>query len=98
MTLAPPELLAAVVAPLAADLRALDRLAVDAAGPRRRLPTGRRPDHATQGVGDPLPGAVVTPLPEVVVDGALRRQVVGQHVPLAARAGLVEDGVEDLPH
>jgi hypothetical protein len=96
MTLAAPQLLAAVVAPKAADLAALDRLAVDAPGPRRRPPTGRLSHPLTQGVEDALPGAVVPPLLEVVVDGALGRQVVREHVPLAARAGLIEDRVEDL--
>src|SRR4051794_21194475 len=55
-------------------------------------------DLPTQGVEDRLPGAVGLPLLEVVVHGALGRQVVREHVPLAAGAVEVEDGVEHLPH
>jgi hypothetical protein len=50
-----------------------------------------------QQVVDGLVSAIVTPLREVVVGGAARRQVVGQVVPLAARPGLVQDRVHDLP-
>ena len=53
-------------------------------------------DLPTQGIEDLLPGAVGLPLLEVVVDGALGRQVVREHVPLAARAVEVGDGVEHL--
>ena len=96
MPLPPRDLLAPVVAPLAADLGPLDRLAVDAAGARARARRPASPDLPPQGVHDRLPGAVVAPLAEVVVDGALGREVVRQHVPLAAGAVDVEDGVEDL--
>jgi hypothetical protein len=74
------------------------RLAVDAPGTRAGLPAGGDPDPTPQGVVDPLLGAVVPPLGEVVVDGALGRQVVRQHVPLAAGAVEIEQGVEHLPH
>ena len=37
-------------------------------------------------------------LGEVVIDGALGQEVVREHVPLAARAGLIAEGVEDLAH
>ena len=60
--------------------------------------TAGHADLLAQGVEDLLPGAVGLPLGEVVVDGALGRQVVREHVPLAARAVEVEDGVEHLPH
>jgi hypothetical protein len=98
VALDPGELLTPVVAPLAADLGPLDRLAVDAAGTRRRLPAVGDAHPLAQGVHEPLPGAVVPPSREVVVDGALGRQVVGEHVPLAARAVEVEDRVEHLAH
>lgn len=35
---------------------------------------------------------------EVVPDGALGEQVVREQLPLAAGAGLVQEGVEHLPH
>ena len=98
MPLHAADLLAPVVAPLAADLGPLDRLAVDARGPRLGLMPGGLADLTPQGVHHVLPGAVVAPLGEVVVDGALGREVVRQHVPLAARTVDVEDGVEDLSH
>ena len=45
-----------------------------------------------------LPGAVIPPGGEVFVDGALGWEVVGEHVPLAARAVEVEHGVDDFSH
>jgi hypothetical protein len=45
-----------------------------------------------------LIGAVVAPLVEVVLHRTGGRQVVGQQVPLAAAAVLVQDRVHDLPH
>lgn len=58
--------LTAVVAVWAADLGRLDRLAVDAAGARRRLPARLLSDPGAQGVVDGPPGAVVPPPGEVV--------------------------------
>src|SRR5512135_406616 len=98
MTLPAADLLAPVVAPRAADFRALDRLAVDVADARRRVAALGHADILAQGVRDPLPGAVVTPLREVVPDGALGQQVVREQFPLATGAGLVQEGVEHLPH
>ena len=96
MTLPPADQLAPVEAPRPADLGPLDRLAVDVADLRRRLPPLGLAGLRTQGIDDPLPGAVVAPLLEVVPDGALGQQVVRQQLPLAAGAGLVEQGVEHL--
>src|SRR5437879_5768965 len=96
MTLATLDLLAAVVADGTADLGALDGLAVDAAGAGCFLTVGSRADLGAQGVEDLLPGAVLVPGGEVLVGGALGDEVVGQVVPLAAGAGLVEQGVDHL--
>src|SRR5512135_3808847 len=98
MSLHAGQLLAPVVAPLASHLGPLDRLAVEAPGTGARLPAVRHPDLLPEGVPDPLPSAVVPPRGEVVVDRALGRQVMREHVPLAARAVEVEEGVEHLPH
>jgi len=98
VSLPPGELLAPVVAPAVGDLGGLDRLAIDAPGTRAGLLPGGDPDLPAEGVEDLLPGPVVPPLGEVVVHRALGRQVVGQHVPLAAGAADVEDGIEHLPH
>src|SRR5262249_32433163 len=51
---------------------------------------------APQGVEDLLPGAVLPPGDEVIPGGALGLQVVRQHVPLAAGARLVHQGVHHL--
>src|SRR5512147_1211228 len=88
MTLPAADLLAPVVAPRAADFRALDRLAVDVADARRRVAALGHADLLAQGVRDPLPGAVVPPPREVVPDGALGQQVVRQQLPLATGACL----------
>ena len=46
---------------------------------------------------DEIQGAVVPPVVEVPPDGALGREVLGEIAPLAAGAGDVEDGVNDVP-
>src|SRR5262249_6744709 len=61
----------------AARLGALDRLAVDAAGRRGRLPASRHPDALAEGVVEPAPGAALAPLGEVVVDGLPRAVLLG---------------------
>src|SRR5512135_3555183 len=98
MSLPPVDLLARIIASLPTTLGALDRLAVDIRDPRRRLASLGHAQLLPQGVGDPLPGAIVAPLGEGVVDGALGQQVVRQQLPLAAGAGLVQQGIEDLPY
>src|SRR5262249_17536205 len=98
MTLAPLDLLVAVVAALAAHLGGLDTLGVDATGAGRLLAAGLGADLAAQGVEDPLPGAALAQGLEVVPDRALGPQVVRQVAPLPPRLGLVERGVEPLAH
>src|SRR3954447_18706711 len=97
MTLPPGDLLPPVVAPTVGDLGRLDRLAIDARHARAGVVTTGHTDLLPQGVHDLLPRAIVPPLGEVVVDGALGQEVVGKHVPLATRAVEVEDRVDDLP-
>jgi hypothetical protein len=94
----PKDVARVVIAPLLSDFGRLDRLAVDAPGAGAGLATVGDPHLLAQGVEDLLPGAVIPPLGEIVVDGALGREVVREHVPLAAAAVLVEDRVEHLPH
>ena len=43
-------------------------------------------------------GAVMVPTLQVVVQGASRRQVLGNVAPLAARAQHIYDAVQNLPH
>src|SRR5207247_6911747 len=94
--LAALDLLAAVVARLPAGATALDRLAVEVGGARRALAAGLLARLVAQGVVDPLPGAVLAPLAEVVVGGGPGAVVLGQGAPLAAGAVDVEDGVHDV--
>lgn len=65
-------------------------------------PHGRRrcslPDLPAQKAVDGLVGTVVAPLVEVVLYGAGGRQAVREAAPLASGAGLVQQGVDDLPH
>ena len=98
VTLHPGDLLAAIMTPRTPDLAPLDRLAVDRGDPRCRVVASGDPDLSDQGVLDLVPGAVVPPVSEVVVDGALGGEVVGEHIPLATSPVDVEDGVEDFPH
>ena len=97
MTLPPGDLLASIVVPIISDFSRLDGLAVDAAGAGVLVLSEGDPHRLAQGVEDLLPGAIVAPLGEVFVDGALGRQVVRQHVPLAAGAIDVEDRVDHFP-
>src|SRR5262245_5722654 len=57
---------------------------------------GGNAEAAAQGVEDGLPDAALLPGLVVVERRALGRQVVGQHVPLAARVRLVQDRVDHL--
>src|SRR5262245_31497817 len=104
MTLSACNFLAAIVAMFPTHLSSLDRLTVDAGCTRRRLAKLPRllwlrcplPNFLPQGIHQPLPCAVVTPLLEVIVDGTLRQQVVRQHGPLTARTIEIEDRVDHL--
>src|SRR5579859_7516257 len=96
MTLATFNLFAAVVARDAAHLGRLDRLAIDASGAGGLLPASGLADASPEGINELLPGAVLVPGDEVIPDGALGGQIVGQVVPLATGACLVEQRVDDL--
>src|SRR3954452_18839100 len=98
MPFPPIDLLAPVVALLTTDLGGFDRLTVDVGDPGCRFAPRSHPDLGAQGIDHPLPSAVIAPLGEVVIDGALGQEVVRQHVPLAAGAGLIAEGVENLAH
>jgi hypothetical protein len=58
--------------------------------------TSGDPDIAAEQVMHHLPGPILLPWAEVVIDHAPRRQVMGQHAPGAAAAQEREDGVQDL--
>src|SRR3954466_9960911 len=77
-------LLSTVVASLLpAHACGLDRLAVHHPGARFGISVLAHPHTLAQGGVDPLPGAVLTPHPQVMVDGLPRREVVGEQAPLA---------------
>src|SRR5258707_7025065 len=97
MTLTTFDLLAAVVARRAAHLGGLDGLAVDATRAGGVLTAGGLANPGPQGIDDLLPGAVLVPGDEVIPGRPLGNEVVGQVVPLAAGARLVEQGVDHLP-
>ena len=74
-----------------------DRLRVDHPRGRVFLLPLLGADPPTQGVHDDLPGAILLPGIEVIPYRGLGQQVVRQVGPLAARAGLVQEGVHHLP-
>src|SRR5215831_14565551 len=96
MTLATSDLLVAVIAARASHFTGLDRLRVDDSGAGSFVSALGFADLAPQGIDQLLPGALLLPGDEVVPDGALGKQIMRQEIPLAARAGLVEQGVDYL--
>ena len=88
--LAAVEPLATIESVRAADLGGLDGLAVDAPGRGGRLAAGPAADLGAEGVVEGRPGAVVSPLDEVVVDGPPLGEVMGQGPPGAAVSVAVE--------
>src|SRR5262249_18698278 len=99
VALAPGHLLAGVVAvrvrwpPLSVVLTDWTR---DDRRAGRRLAPHPAPRRLAQPGMDPLPGAVLAPQPEVVLDRLPGRQVVRQQAPGLAAAPHVEVGVRDL--
>jgi hypothetical protein len=79
VSLAALDLLAPVVTTLiASHAGALDRLGIHHTGARLGISLLAHPQTLAQGGVDPLPGAVDTPHPQVMVDGLPRREVVGK--------------------
>ena len=56
------------------------------------------PDFCPQPVVDALPGAVIAPNTEVMVDTLPVRIILGQHTPLGASDQNIQDGIDDLAH
>src|SRR5271170_5628273 len=102
MPLSPSDFLAAVITPLAAHLRGLDTLAVNAGCARcclaRPIIGAFLPHLLAQRIHEALPGPILAPPAEILVDGALGQQVVRQHTPLTARPIEIETRIENLSH
>ena len=98
MTLPTVDLVARVIPPTASTngVGALDRLGVDHPGGGHRVPTRLIPHRIPQPIMNAVDGAVGFPGGEVVIHRRPRRQVTRQLPPRTARAGQVEDRVDDL--
>src|SRR5258707_8243565 len=96
MALATSNLLAAIVAPGAANLGPFDRLAVEVADARACRPAFGQAQLASQAPLELRPSAVVTPVPEVVVHALPGREIMGQAAPGTALTVEVEQGIEDF--
>src|SRR5215510_14466523 len=98
MTLTALHLLATVIPTLrTADFGGLDRLTIDADRARRGLPSRSHTRLLAERCDDLVPGPVVTPLSKVVRGRALGKEIVGEHIPLAATAMEIANRVEDFP-
>src|SRR5712671_100151 len=93
VALAALDLLAGVIPSRAAGFGGLDRLAVDDPGGGTRFAAHRFTRQHQQDMVDLPPQAVVAPGIEVVLHRGKGREILGQHAPLAAALGDVEDGV-----
>src|SRR5579864_7004960 len=98
MAFAAADLLAAVGSHFRAPLGRLDRLTVDAGDAGSRIAASLRTNTPAKDVEQAVPGAVLLPLLEIVVDGFPGRQIIGQSSPRATLAGKVQDGVDDFTH
>jgi len=78
MPFAPVDLFARVVAPDAAALGRLDRLAIQDCGARLRVFADPLADLGPQSGMKTIPGAVIAPAAKVIVDGLPRRILVGE--------------------
>jgi hypothetical protein len=84
--LAAADFLAGIVAAFGAALGGLDRLAVEDACGRRRLPAGLPAYLGVEGVMNALPQSADAPAVKLGGDGPPGREVVGQLPPRAAGA------------
>ena len=98
MTLAPLDLLAAVVAPDAAALGGLDALAGEHGRCWAGLAPGPLAVEHDQVMVDRLPCAGGAESDEPAIHGRDRGKVFWQQAPGGTAAQDIEDGVDDLPH
>src|ERR1700692_1538726 len=96
MALTTLDLFAPVVADGATQLGTLDRLRIDAGGAGGLVPACLLAKRAPQRVEDLLPRTVLLPGDEIIPDGALGGEIVGEIIPLTAGTGLIHQGVDHL--
>jgi hypothetical protein len=94
--LRPPIFFSRVVALGATRFGRLDGLTIEDAGTRRVLAIIKAADVNAEDVVDLLPEALIPPGVEVVGDGLPGGEIMWEHPPGTARAGEIEDGVDDL--
>jgi hypothetical protein len=90
--------LAVIKAALTSYGSGFDTLAVQTARRGMLMPIGATAHLGSQGVVDALPGSIIAPDAEVVVDALPSRIVLGQHAPLGARDENIQDRIDDLAH
>ena len=78
--------------------RRLHALTIDAGRAGLRLAAGLLARLFDQQRVDRFPLPSTRPTPKVAVHRSPRREVGGQHAPLAARAGHIQDGINNEPH
>src|SRR4051812_24605525 len=92
------DVFAAIVATQAAHRRALDTLTVQTTSGWMFMSASTPSYLGAQSIVDTLPGAIVTPNPEVMIDTFPGRIVLGQHAPLRAADQNVQDRIDELAH
>jgi hypothetical protein len=94
--LTPSDQLPAVKPPRARLIDHLHALPVEDRCARLRVAPFSAAELAAQAVMHLLPGAIVAPGLQVVVDKGVWREIVGQQESAAARAQEIENGIDDL--
>lgn len=92
------DLFALVIAANSCHRSRFDALAIETTSRRMLVSPSTPPHHSSHCVMNPLPSAVVTPDPKVVVDTLPLRILLRQHSPLDAANHDVQNAVDHLPH
>ena len=92
------DLLASIVAARASESGRFDTLAIQATSGRMLVPARTLPHFGPQCVMDPLPDAILAPVPKVGVHALPFRILLRQHPPLDATDSDVQDAIDDQPH
>src|SRR5215218_4570392 len=98
MALAPFDLFAGVVATDSFNLGRFYTLTVHAARRRVFMSSRLLPHSCSQGIVKPLPGAVVSPLPKIMIHALPLWIFARQHPPLDPAHYHIQDRVKHLPH